>query len=367
MTHTVLFDSQVFVTQSRGGVSRYHAELAAALRSRGRYAPVVHAGLHFAELPPPSVLPRLGASIHLPGEAKGTRPMQALNRALVPRRRAARTTDLYHPTWYDQHMIDRFGDLPLVITLHDLIPEQWPEVTNAAQLADRAAAIDRADGIVCVSESTRQRLVERFPAAARKAAVTPLGLPSYARGSHPEPAVSPAPARPYAVYVGNRSSYKNFAVLARALRHTPDDLQVVAVGGGEINDATRGLLDGLGVADRLIHRAHPSDAELRSLLRGAIALVSPSLEEGFGLPPLEALANGCPVVLSDIPVYREVYGAWGEFFDPHDEMALADALQAALDGDVKAPVPADLAERFSWDITAARTEDVYAHVLGSAH
>jgi glycosyltransferase involved in cell wall biosynthesis len=361
----VLFDSQAFVMQSRGGISRYHHELAVALARRERWRPLVHAGVHFAELPPASVLPRVGLSVHLRREARGTRLVGAVNRLLVPARRIRRWPPrcVYHATLYDRRAIDRLADLPLVLTLHDLIQERWPEVTTPQQLADRAAAIARADGIVCVSQATRDALVERFPEAAEKSAVALLGLPSYAVAEDPPVAPPPATSRPYVVYVGKRGSYKNFDVIVRALPLTDPDLRVVAVGGGPLSERLLAELADLGVSGRLEHVADVTDDELRALLQGASALVSPSLEEGFGLPPLEALANGCPVVLADIPVYREVYGPWATFFEPTDPEALAAALDAVARGEGARPDRATLLEHFDWDRTAAATEVVYERAL----
>lgn len=356
-----LFDSQAFVEQARGGVSRYFGELMAALAARGHWRPAAHAGFHHAPLPWSAGVRRVGLRLRIPAVPRTTRLLQGVNRSLVPRQLPSELAQgVYHPTWYDRRMIARFGDLPRVVTVHDLIPESWPEVTSAQQLADKRAAVAGSAAVICVSAATRDDLVEHYPEAADRAIVIHLGLPSYLE--QPQLSVAPAdlPQGPYVVYVGNRGSYKNFATLVQALGRCRRDVRLVAVGGGPLGpDATRELA-GHGAAGRVHHLGAVDDARLTALLRGARALVSPSLKEGFGLPPLEALALGTPVLLSDIPVYREVYGDWARFFPPEDVETLADLLADAATGQLP-PVPSreELRQRFSWARVAQQTEAVY--------
>ena len=135
------------------------------------------------------------------------------------------------------------------------------------------------------------------------------------------------------------------------------------IGGKTTTEAT-GPLRKLVDAGRVTHVPGANDNELAALLRGASALVSPSLEEGFGLPPLEALALGTPVVLSDIPVYRELYSDWGQFFQPSDEEALAALLVRAAEGTLPTHDPQAVRNRFSWDQTTAKTEAIYSQAMG---
>ena len=118
------------------------------------------------------------------------------------------------------------------------------------------------------------------------------------------------------------------------------------------------------VPDGVDVRGHVTQAELVSLLQRASALVFPSLYEGFGLPPLEAMACGCPVACSNAGALPETVGDAAQLFDPHDPEAIADALLEVLNE----PAPwvergLARAEQFSWDETARLTDAVYAELL----
>lgn len=133
----------------------------------------------------------------------------------------------------------------------------------------------------------------------------------------------------YFLFVGSLQPRKNLRVLLRAwsLCALPDGAQLLVVGADDKIFARMGHEERPANDVRFLGRV--SDAELAWLYRRACALVAPSVYEGFDVPPLEALNLGCPVVLSDIPVHREIYDGAADFFPPHDERALADCLARA--------------------------------------
>lgn len=134
-------------------------------------------------------------------------------------------------------------------------------------------------------------------------------------------------ARNYFVALGNLTPNKNLAVAVEALEQVPDAVLVVV---GSFNQ--RVFADSLGpkLSDRLIFAGRLGDASVLGLLRDAAALLFPSLYEGFGIPPLEAMANGCPVIASDIPPVREVCGDAALYFDPHRAGELAAGMRSIL-------------------------------------
>jgi glycosyltransferase involved in cell wall biosynthesis len=162
---------------------------------------------------------------------------------------------------------------------------------------------------------------------------------------------------PYFVVLGNLAPNKNIAVAFRALSRLPDPLvRLVLIGGRHDR-----VFDGppMPPDPRLVAAGRCSDAEVAALLRHARGLVFPSLYEGFGIPPLEALALGCPVVASDIPATREVCAAAALYFDPDQDAALAGHMMRLLDGPDPARRTAGLrrADGYAWSRSAEMLED----------
>ena len=261
---------------------------------------------------------------------------------------------VYHPTWYHGPSLAAWDSLPIVLTIHDLIPEKWPGVTSPAQLIDRREAIRKAKAVVCVSESTQTELGVHYPWAIAKSEVALLGISDLAGEVEPR-----GSTRPYFVHIGKRGAYKDFATIVRALSITPAEVQVVAAGGGPRSDREQEMLTSARLESRVRFEPNLTDEALAQLLDGSQGLISASREEGFGLPALEALARGRPVILADIAVYRELFGKWGRFFMPGDHEALASALLEVLETPPLVPLRSDLEAAFSWTETARITARAY--------
>lgn len=175
---------------------------------------------------------------------------------------------------------------------------------------------------------------------------------------------------PYLLWVGMRTHYKNFEGLLQAYARWSQRGQVrlVAVGGGPFLPAQKAIIEQLGIADRITHLLNVNDATLLQLYNSAAALVYPSLVEGFGLPILEALACGYPVVATRIPTSLEVGGDIPFYVDltasdiPANMVAALD--QALAHGRDPARVDAGLrvAQGYSWESTAQQTLEVYRAV-----
>jgi len=144
----------------------------------------------------------------------------------------------------------------------------------------------------------------------------------------------------YFLYVGNAYPHKNVEVLVSAAKTA--GVGVVYVGKNDY------FYKKLGVVPKSV-----SDRELTNLYKNATALVSPSLMEGFGLPAIEALRVGCPVIVSDIPVFHELLGQSAIYFNPHDPKELAKILVSPI------AKPKKLAKIYSWSAMARETLAVY--------
>jgi glycosyltransferase involved in cell wall biosynthesis len=169
----------------------------------------------------------------------------------------------------------------------------------------------------------------------------------------------------YFLFVGLRGGYKNFDLLARLAMLPQQQENFFVCVGGEEPAADRQSLERRGVGDRFAFIRDVDDDELCCLYRHARALIFPSLYEGFGLPLLEAMGYDCPVLCSDIPVFREVAAAAAVYFDSRDPHSLAGAI-TALNHSKRQELLRHGRQncgRFSWDITAAKLAELYRDLV----
>jgi glycosyltransferase involved in cell wall biosynthesis len=253
---------------------------------------------------------------------------------------------------------------PAVVTVHDLSFESNPELMGRRdRLMFRTfvpRSTRRADRVLVVSERTKRDLVEHYRIADEKIVVTPNGV---------DPIFQPngtGPDRPrYALFVGGIQPRKDPLTAIEALALVDGDLRLVLVGdekrgGNEVRSAVRRL----GLEPRVEFAGYVEHDGLAALYRGAACLVFPSRYEGFGLPVLEAMASGTPVVATTAGAVPEVAGDAAVLVEPGDPEALAEGIRKAL-GDRERLVAAGLerARRFTWAETARRTLAVYRELL----
>ncbi len=356
----IAFDHQAFAAQQHGGVSRYVVRLAGALAAAGHAVQVaapLHINAYLADLPAGIVR---GRRIE---NARWRRPLMRLaNDIIGPRLIAGFAPDIVHESWHGSRGVAPPG-ARRVTTVHDMIHEKFPQYFAADDptAARKAAAIARADHVICVSDSTRRDLVARYPDVAGRCSVIHHGFDV----PPPSPAAAITAGRPYLLFVGMRGGYKNFAGLVSAFAASPAlraDFDVVAVGGGAFSATESALIAGHGLAAQVRQQA-ADDAALQRALAGAAALVYPSLYEGFGIPPLEAMAARTPVVAMRASAVPEVCGAAAAYAEPDDP----DSLRRAIEAVVLSPAQAatlvaagsDRLRQFSWTRCAAETAAVY--------
>lgn len=266
---------------------------------------------------------------------------------------------------------------PAVVVVHDLghfvLPELFPAWKRAAASVVLRRAVRRARRVMVVSEATAADLAARFPWAAARTRRAPGGVsPRFLLDSPPSLSAEVDALRPYLLCVGNRKAHKNMGagveVLARLRAEFPAMKLVIA--GKDFGEDSGVLARAaeLGVRGAVVVR-EPSDAELVGLYAGAEALLFPSVFEGFGLPVLEAMGCGTPVVASDRASIPEVAGGAALLVDPYDHAAMAESVRRVMTEDgLRADLVARGRERaraFSWDETARRVMDALVEV-GSA-
>ncbi|MBT8060266.1 MAG: glycosyltransferase family 4 protein, partial [Gammaproteobacteria bacterium] len=172
--------------------------------------------------------------------------------------------------------------------------------------------------------------------------------------------------RPYLLYVGQRDGYKNFGRLLRTWAGDSvllGEFDLLCFGGGPWSTEERAEIGRLSLPDGRLIQAHGEDAVLVGLYQNAAAFVYPSMYEGFGIPPLEAMSQGCPVLSSNVSSMPEVLGDAAEYFPPEDRDALREALHRVLgDSERRSELQArgrERAARFTWRRCAEETLAAY--------
>jgi alpha-1,3-rhamnosyl/mannosyltransferase len=264
---------------------------------------------------------------------------------------------------------------PLAVTIHDLtpltVPEVMPsEVRRAAYRFWNFRASGEADRILANSDATKCDILRFYPHAAGHISVVPHAADDFALVRPlPVPAAIAGDGSPYLLSMGNTKPSKDLPTLLRAfaaLSAGRPALRLLLVGRDAPGFAAS-VLGGHPAVARVSFTGHVTDGILRSLYAGAAAFVFPSRYEGFGLPPLEAMISGAPVVCSDAASLPEVVGDAALQFPRGDDGAAAAQIARVLDDSVlRASLVAAGSARaalFTWDRTAAGTLAVYRELL----
>lgn len=358
----VFYDHQAFVMQSHGGISRYFCELASRLPALGCETQII-APLHFNKhLRAANGIDLVGTYVPPIRYTAATR--RVLNRLLaaaIIKRRVAK--GVLHQTYYN--MDADAGSARRIVTVYDMIHERFPEDCKTRDLTreHKPVAVARADHVICISENTRKDLVDIFGVPREKTSVIYLACDfSQASGT-----VKRQSNRPYLAYVGLRRGYKNFNALLEAYaasRELSESLDLVCFGGGVFTSAEQAAIVASGLQKR-VHQVSGNDDALKQHYANAVAFVYPSMYEGFGIPPLEAMTMGCPVVCANTSSLPEVVGNAAEMFDPHDVAGLTAAILRALDPERRRELVNlgfTRVKEFSWDRCARETLEVYKAV-----
>lgn len=255
--------------------------------------------------------------------------------------------------------IPRGTGLPAVVTVLDVQHELYPRFFSRAELAYRKlayrAAVRTARIVITISEHAKATIVERLGVAPERVRAIHLGV------DHEQLHPGTAAREPFLLYPANHWPHKNHARLLEAfalLRESRPELRLVLTGSGHNGEAP---------APGVEVRGHVSRDELVRLYQTASALVFPSLYEGFGLPPLEAMACGCPVAVARAGALPEVCGNAACYFDPTRPEEIADAVIETLQRSGELAEQGTVqAQRFSWDACARRHDDVYEELLSAA-
>ena len=324
----VAFDARDAAAPELRGWGRYARELLDALRRRGDL----------------ELLPLTGG---------GRAPELVWEQVALPRILRRRRAEVVHsPNCF----LPLRRPCPGVVTIHDLAWEEHPSdfarrtAWKYRTLAPRAAR--SAERVICVSEFTRDDVIRRYGVEASKIRVVGEA-PSLAVGTR-EP-----PPGPYLLAVGDLRKKKNFArlVAAYSLLRREGLPHRLVIAGRDAGEGARLRADGVELP------GYVPEEDLDALMRGADALVHPSLYEGYGLVVVEAMARGVPVAAARASALPETGGDAALYFDPLDVEDMAATIRRALGSEELAARGRERAATLSWDDTAAKTAAVYRELL----
>jgi glycosyltransferase involved in cell wall biosynthesis len=353
-----------------GGAGRYVLALAEALSRRGD-----------VEL---TVVGRTGDERRWPPPVEACAPRQrplrlAWEQAGLPRLLRRLDVDVHHGPHYT---MPAAAPVPTVVTVHDLSFFTHPEWHQRTKVALFTSAIRiaarRASAIVAVSQATAALLADRVKPRV-PVHVVPHGV-DHERFT-PRAADAAADASvldrlglhgPYVAFLGTLEPRKDVPTLVRAFDRVagsrPELTLVLAGARGWGARAVDAAVADAACRDRIRRPGYVAEDDIAAFLRGAAAVAYPSLEEGFGLPVLEALACGVPVVTTSGTVMEEVASGAAVLARPGDPTSLAEALDAAVSGeggDDRRRLGLEVAARHTWDASAAAHVDVYRSVMRS--
>jgi len=365
----IMYDHQAFTLQFYGGISRYFVEIAKRLstieNTEVRIVAPFHINHYLQELDPEIVS---GRRLSRVPKAAG-KLLNIYNSIAIRYSVAKYNPDILHETYFSQYSVPLRDNQARVVTIYDMIHERFPQYYPASDKtsAIKRSAIERADHVICISENTRRDLLNIVNVRSDKVSVVHLGLDAnQSNGTSAERLID----EPYLLYVGLRSGYKNFQRLLEGYassRMLHANYRLVCFGGRDFSRSEKQQFQQLKLSEGKVVWMGGSDSVLMNLYAHAAAFVYPSLYEGFGIPPLEAMAHGCPVVCSSGSSISEVVGDAGEFFDPCDSTAISYAIEKVAGSPSRTAELVDLGWQrlkcFTWDQCVNDTHDVYSTLV----
>lgn len=357
--------------RTRGGIGRYAVELVRALAklhnrpdmmllTAGGAGPLVELGLPTVRLPGCKLLPGL----------------MSLGNGLLPLLARRHKLDLIHDTIGVTPLAVGGGRAKTLVTVHDVIPWSFPGMSTTLDTWIYRRWLPRVlpgvNGVITVSTCSKGDIAAYLNTPMSKIHVILEGVGEHFQPAHPDQ-ITQVKARygiahPYILYVGSVEERKNL----RRVLHAYAELvnfphQLVIVGAQKWKyEAINETFSTLNLGERVVFTGHVAEADLPALYSGAEVFVFPSLYEGFGLPVLEAMACGTPVVTSNVSSLPEVAGDAALFVDPYDTDTIAEAIRTLL---VSPELRRSLREKgraraslFTWEQTAHQTAAIYEQI-----
>lgn len=370
----ILIDNQTFNEQKFGGISRYYTEILIFLKKKkdvNLIFPLYYTdNLHLKESSlVKNTLSSFSESVFFPKfiKRKIIKKSRRRNYRLVEKKIKKNQFDVFIPTYYDDYFLTKLNGKPFVLTVYDMIHELFPQYfeKDLYTLKNKKLLIEKATKIIAISESTKRDILKVYPYIDE----AKIEIVYLSQSIKNEVIVNLELPNKYILFVGNRSIYKNFIFFLKAvapLLNEDPELFVVCAGGNKFEDEEIELINELSVSNQVIQNNF-EDNQLASYYKNAACFVFPSEYEGFGIPVLEAMVCGCPVVLANHSSFPEVAGDAGCYFELNNELDLKNKVEELLTNGSKRQEFIELgylqANKFSWEKTANDCLEVYKKAI----
>jgi glycosyltransferase involved in cell wall biosynthesis len=333
----IFLDPQIFYLQKFGGISRIFAEFWSNCNKAGVkiICPLFYCdNLHLREN---NLQPKMFNLLYdkkYPGKKYVNAVAKKINRKKAAHYLRKNNFDIFISTYYNDYFLDKLHGKPFILTVFDMIHEIFPAHFPADSILNRSKKklAEKSGAIVAISQSTKNDILKFY-----------TSLPgSKIKVIHLSQSINPLEKREldwlpgkYVLFVGKRELYKQFDILVKAMLpvfKADPAMKLVCAGGGSLTGSEKTNLKTLELTDKVIQHDF-YDNELATIYTKARVFIFPSDYEGFGIPALEAMACGCPVILSNTSSLPEIAGDAAYYFTPGDTGGLSAAIFEILKND----------------------------------
>ncbi|MFV5686290.1 glycosyltransferase family 4 protein [Flavobacterium sp. GB2R13] len=334
----ILLDPQIFFLQKYGGISRYYTELFSILSKKNNFKLIVPlystTNIYYKQ----SILVTFKQKTY----SFYIRTLSKLrirhkentivrNEIYLKNLICKKEYDLFIPTYYNPYFLEYIDSKPFVLTIYDMIHELFPEYFINDRLnvvMNKKYLMEKATRIIAVSNNTKNDIIKIYPHIdSSKIDVVYHGCSI----KFSNKIIDSLPLN-YILFVGKRENYKNFIFLVNSIADLlihNSNLYLICAGGGEFNTKENQLVCKFGLENQIIQKNFEED-ELSIYYKNAKCFVFPSLYEGFGIPVLESMTCGCPVVLANHSSFPEVAGDAGVYYELNNSKDLKDKIEMVV-------------------------------------
>ena len=355
----IIFDYKIFYQQKVGGISNYFFSLGKEMIKNGvdvKFLCPIHKNNYLDKIPSHN---KKGFKILFPSKFK--KIVELVNQRVSNYYFNKSSPDIIHNTYYSN--IENKNKS--VCTVYDMINERFSHLfKNSDQITEiKKNTIMNCDHVFCISEKTKQDLIDLFKIEEKKISVTLLAS-SFETNEFKN--IKNKIYENHLLFVGSRYGYKNFEGLIRAYSHSSflkNNFKIIAYGGEKKGKEDFSIMKKNNVNQENIIYLNDSDIEISKLYQNVSALIYPSFYEGFGLPILEAMQLGCPVISSNGGSLEEVGGDKLFYFDPTSTDSIKYTIEKVLDSQETMQGLINYgflrSKEFSWSKCALETLSVY--------